>query len=440
MVRMLRLPPLAGLMADPDVDTTDDARMLDRYLRSGHALPPLPMSIGDPYLLGGALPAGLAAYEQQAPQHLAGYSRTPAGLPEARQSIAADTVRSERLDRHASPGADFDLHLTSGTGTRGIMGDFARHLLDADGDGRTPAVLCAYPTWDYAGVFEPLGYEMAYWPLRAEHAWIPDPADIEHALAGIDADPGRRLALVVVNTQHNPTGATWPESVLATLFEAATARGAGILLDDAYRRVVTNDADEVSAPATLLGYFVRADAPERARRRWCRVESFGKVFACNDWGIGSVMAHPETLRAIARHTIQWAFPRGARRQWAIARWLGDPACARYLAGQRAAFGHHRSLWAKSLVGLGWPRELTATGTATPYFLVAVPPAFRTRPDGVDAWRRDLLDRAGLLFSHASITIDGTDAGVPFLRAYLGGGEDVVVEAIRRLEDAEIRYY
>jgi hypothetical protein len=146
------------------------------------------------------------------------------------------------------------------------------------------------------------------------------------------------------------------------------------------------------------------------------------------------------LRAIARHTIQWAFPRGARRQWAMSRWLGDPACARYLAGLRTALGHHRSLWAESLVGLGWPRELTATGTTTPYFLVAVPPAFRTRPDGVDAWRRDLLERTGLLLSHASITIDGTDARVPFLRAYLGGDEDVVVEAIRRLEAAGIRYH
>jgi hypothetical protein len=52
IVRVLELPPLAGLMDDPGVDTTGDARMLAAYLRTGHALPPLPMSIGDPYLLG----------------------------------------------------------------------------------------------------------------------------------------------------------------------------------------------------------------------------------------------------------------------------------------------------------------------------------------------------------------------------------------------------
>jgi N-succinyldiaminopimelate aminotransferase len=438
---VLELPPLDGLMDDPGIDTTGDAQMLGRHLRGRPAVPPLPMSIGDPYLLGGSLPEGLAEYERLAPPHLAGYSRTPAGLPEARRAIAVATVRSQGLDRAdlgVEPGVDFDLHLTSGTGTRGIMGDFARLIL-ADHRGPAPVVLCADPTWDYAGVFEPLGLTMAYWPLRAERGWVPDPADALAVLARIDADPGRRLALVVVNTQHNPTGATWPAAVLSALFEAAVARGAGILLDDAYRFVVTDDAEEVSAPAALFEHFAWTGAAEAARRRWCRVESFGKAFACNDWGIGTVMAHPETLRGIARNTIQWAFPRGARRQWAMARWIDDSACAAYLAGQRAALGHHRALWAKSLVGLGWPRELTATGTATPYFLVAVPPGYRDRPDGADAWRRDLLATTGLLFSHASITLDGTEARVPFLRAYLGGGEAVVVEAIRRLEDGPVRY-
>lgn len=447
MVRMLGLPSIAGLMEDPGVDTSGDAQMLDWYLRAGRSVAPLPMSIGDPYLLGGALPAGLAAYEQQAPHHLAGYSRTPAGLPEARRSIATATVRSLRLDRHASPGEDFDLHLTSGTGTRGIMGDFARHLLDADdardagaaGDGRTPTVLCASPTWDYSGVFMPLGYEMAYWPLRADRGWMPDPADFAGVLAEIDADPRRRLGLVVVNAQHNPTGASWPRDVLMALFEAATSRGAGILVDDAYRFVVTEDADAACAPAVLAEHLASGNAPADARHRWCRVESFGKAFACNDWGIGTVMAHPETLRSIARYTFQWAFPRGARRQWAMARWLDDPACGRYLAEQRAALGHHRALWAKSLQRLGWPRELTAVGTATPYFLVAVPPAYLARTDGISAWRRDLLDRTGVLLSYASITLDGVDAEVPFLRAYLGGGDEAVVEAIRRLEDADLRY-
>jgi N-succinyldiaminopimelate aminotransferase len=275
--------------------------------------------------------------------------------------------------------------------------------------------------------------------LHADRGWVPDPADLAGVLAEIDADPRRRLALVVVNAQHNPTGADWPRDVLTGLFEAAARRDAGILLDDAYRFVVTDDAEAVCAPAVLLEYLAHADAPAGAWRRWCRVESFGKAFACNDWGIGTVMAHPETLRSIARYTIQWAFPRGARRQWAMARWLADPACARYLAAQRASLAHNRSLWAKSLLRLGWPPELTAPGTATPYFLVAVPPGYLARPDGNSAWRQDLLDRTGILFSYASITLDRTDAEVPFLRAYLGGGDEVVVEAIRRLEDADVRY-
>jgi aspartate/methionine/tyrosine aminotransferase len=280
---------------------------------------------------------------------------------------------------------------------------------------------------------------MKFWPLRPQNGWLPDLADVQTAICEIDETPDEYLALVVVNAQHNPTGRSWPVSILRGLFEAATSRRAAILLDDPYYFVVTDDIAPVSAPQVLLEHFANKQVPESVKRSWCRVQSFGKAFMCNHWGIGSVMAHPETLRSLAKYTFEWAFPREGTRQWAMAHWLADPACDEYLAQQRAVLRRKRTMWADALRDFGWPAQLTPVGEATPYFLVALPPKYLTRSNAMTSWRQDILNSTGILFSYASIEQEGTEADVPFLRAYLGGDESVVFEAIRRFQNTGIRY-
>ena len=438
-LRPPKLPFLGGLMEDPGVDTHDDARMLAAYLQSGKKLPPLAMSIGDPYLLGGQLPKGLAAYERKAPKHLGGYNRTPAGNPEARRMILDHTIRVHKLDRYAVPETDFNLHLTSATGTRGIMHDFGRYVLDAKKDTRVPIVLCASPTWDYAGVFEPLGFRMHFWQLRPEHGWLPQAEDINAALKAIDDNPKYRLAIVAINAQHSPTARSWPPAILRQLFAAATSRGAGILLDDPYYHVSVEGFTPASAATLLLEHLAKCDTPVEAQRLWCRTESFGKAFVCNNWGIGSIMGHPEMLNRLAKYTFEWAFHRESLRQWAMAHWLNDPMCEEYLSEEQAALKQKRTMWAKTLRELGWPVKLTPIGEVTPYYLVAVPPKYASQKKGVAKWRQLLMDNAGMLLSYASIEQAGTKADAPYLRALLSGSVEVVAEAIRRLQKAGIRY-
>jgi hypothetical protein len=123
----------------------------------------------------------------------------------------------------------------------------------------------------------------------------------------------------------------------------------------------------------------------------------------------------------------------------MAKWLTDPACDAYLSQQRGALGRKRRLWFDTLKELGWPEHTMTVGEATPYFLVAIPPAYKDDPNGAAVWRQKILNTTGILLSYASIEQEGTDADIPFLRAYLGGGEEVVVEAVRRLKAANIRY-
>jgi len=427
-------------MEDSGVDTHDDAHMFAAYLKSGKKLPPLAMSIGDPYLLGGQLPKGLAAYERKAPPYLGGYNRTPAGNPEARRLLLAHTVRVHKLDQYAVPEKDFNLHLTSATGTRGIMHDFGRYVLDrTKKDKRRPVVLCASPTWDYAGIFEPLGYTMQFWPLKPEHDWFPQKQDIEAALTAIDNNPKYRLAMIAVNAQHSPTARSWPSDILHQLFTAATSRGAGILLDDPYFHVSVEGFEPASAVTVLLEHLAKSDTPTQAQRLWCRTESFGKAFVCNNWGIGSIMGHPDTLNSLAKYTFEWAFHRESLRQWAMAHWITDPACDEYLADQRKELKQKRTMWTDALRELGWPTRLTPVGEVTPYYLVAVPPKYAAQKDGVAKWRQLLMDDAGMLLSYASIEQAGTEADAPYLRALLSGSIEVVAEAIRRLKKATIRY-
>lgn len=439
-LRPPKLPFLGGLMEDPGVDTHDDARMLAAYVKSGKKLPPLAMSIGDPYLLGAVLPKGLAAYERKAPKYLGGYNRTPAGNPEARRLILDHTVRTHKLNQYATPEKDFNLHLTSATGTRGIMHDFARYILDRTRkDKRTPVVLCASPAWDYAGIFEPLGFTMQFWALKPEHDWLPQAKDIEATLKMIDGNPKYRLAMVAINAQHSPTGRSWPPAILRQLFAAATSRGAGILLDDPYYYVSVEGFDPASAATLLLEHLAQPNTPTEARRLWCRTESFGKAFVCNNWGIGSIMGHPDMLNRLAGYTFEWAFPRESLRQWAMAHWLTDPACDEYLAEDRSLLKQKRTMWTEALRDLGWPVKLTPVGEVTPYYLVAVPPKYANQKDGVAKWRQMLMDDAGMLLSYASIEQAGTQADAPYLRALLSGSVEVVAEAIRRLKKAEVRY-
>ncbi|MGA8116296.1 MAG: pyridoxal phosphate-dependent aminotransferase [Actinocatenispora sp.] len=434
---------LAAYTADT-VPTHPDAQLLRTWLATRPDLDPIPLSIGDPGFTGSAPPAGLRDLLAEAPQHTHGYQYTGWGLPEARQLIAQHLVDEQHLAEHATPSDDFDIALTS-HGTRAVMRDFGRWLLTQHpGERRAPVALCATPGWDYAGPLESAGYQMRHWPLRVEHGWWPHLDDIDTALHALDHDPDARLGLVVINAQHNPTGRSWPSGTVRHLIHAAHQRGAGILLDDPYYAVHTGQPDAVPCPALrelLAILHANPPAPSRtgpARRHWCAVRSLGKQFAVNGWGVGTVTAHPDTLNALDQSAFAWAFPGGADRQWAMARWLTDDASARWTAGQRATLRGARTALTTALRDLGWPADTVPAGECTPYALIPVPRAYHRQPGGAARWRTDLLAATGVLLAPA--TIEHPDLDAPYLRIYLGAAPDVLDEALTRIRRAGVTYH
>ncbi|MGM1060629.1 pyridoxal phosphate-dependent aminotransferase [Saccharothrix sp. Mg75] len=436
---------ISEFVHDPGFPVYRDARLIDEYLNSGRAMPPLMTSIGDPSFTSAQVPQRLLDYAREVPRELHGYQASMGGLPAARQAIADYLIRTTGLDHVGQYGDDFQIALTAG-GTRGVIGDFGRLLraraATSGGDRAVPVALCANPCWDYAGPLAEAGFEMVYWPLRADNNWLPDIADAQNVAGKVAAQSSRRLAMVIVNAQHNPTGRGWSLETLIGLFELAAAHNAAVLLDDPYFEVRTPNAVPVSAPAALLEFL--ADSRNSKRKLdWCAVRSLGKQVGVNGWGVGTLIANPDTLKVLLDFAFRRRFPGNAHHEWAVAQYLADPISEQDAIAQREALADKRSRFACTLQELGWPKEMISPGEFTPYVLVAIPTAWARLPDGAEQYRRYLLDRTGILIAHASIedsSLGGVDSETRWVRFYLGVADEVFATILDRLATAAITYH
>jgi aspartate/methionine/tyrosine aminotransferase len=89
------------------------------------------------------------------------------------------------------------------------------------------------------------GATVKRWELREEEGWRFDLAALERLLDD-------RTRLIVVNTPHNPTGATMPPADFRRLHALCEERGIWLLSDEAYRWL-TFSGEEPAPPARSLG-------------------------------------------------------------------------------------------------------------------------------------------------------------------------------------------
>lgn len=386
---------------------------------------------------------GLIAALADLPPHAHGYVISQYGLPRLQRALRTAIAEGHRLPADAEPSRDYEVAVTHG-GTRTAMFDFARLLVRDDGlsqNGSTkvrPVAIAALPGWDYATVFESVGYRMRYLRVGDHENAAPSPWDIDDAAGTIASSGTERLAAVIINAQHNPTGSNWSEETVRHLVRTAISADAAVLIDDAYFGVHDPALTPTSALRVLLEEL--RDAPRRARKRWLAVRSLGKQFHCNGWGIGAATAHPETLDALVNTLLfHRGFASAIPLQEAMATWLQDPAADDYLAESGREYAIKRIAVREFLVSrLGYRPDSLQLGAFAPFARIPVPDLPHRRiPPGTDDFRQDCFRRTGVLIG-GDRSYGGPHAARETrarFRLFLGPPLPVLMEGLTRIADA-----
>ncbi len=142
------------------------------------------------------------------------------GLPALREAVASWVAR--RFGAALDP----DTEVVPTLGSKEAIFQFAQIVVDRSGRRNLVAVTTpGYPVPARGAQFA--GAEVVELPLRREHGFLPDRADI-------DALAWDRLAVLWVNTPNNPTGAVADLALLGRLADRCAAAGAVLACDEAY--------------------------------------------------------------------------------------------------------------------------------------------------------------------------------------------------------------
>jgi aspartate/methionine/tyrosine aminotransferase len=210
----------------------------------------------------GAPPAALAAAKAAMARDPLGYSDA-LGAAALRQALSDWYARTHRVE--VPPG-----RIVITTGASGAF-QLAFLALLADGDGAVMA-RPGYPP--YRHILSALGFRAVEVDGAAEDGFQLTAALLERAC---DAHP--RVAAAVLASPANPTGAILPAAALATLSQAAKARGVQLISDEIYHGL-----DPDGRAVTALR--VEPDA--------IVINSFSKYWAMTGWRVGWLVA-PERL-------------------------------------------------------------------------------------------------------------------------------------------------
>ena len=234
------------------------ARRHGRFIDLTVSNPTLP-ALGLPDL-SGTLAAALARHPASV------YTPTPAGLPRAREAVAA----AYRAAGHAID-ADRIVLTASSSESCGLL----FKLLGDPGD----AVLVpapSYPLFDYLVRLEgltPIAYRSRYEPPGR---WHLDTQSLD-AAAGTAAHAGRRVAAIVTVNPNNPTGAALDAGEASALEERCRLHGAALIADEVFSDFVRRPpsghvpclaARDTSVPTFSLGGLSKSCALPQLKLGW----------------------------------------------------------------------------------------------------------------------------------------------------------------------------
>ncbi|WP_020405827.1 aminotransferase class I/II-fold pyridoxal phosphate-dependent enzyme [Hahella ganghwensis] len=375
-----------------------------------------------------------------------GYAECGYGIQRHRDFLRQFIVREHDLSGLENSGAgEIDVGCLAMT-TRMAMYDLAKVVYQefkVRWPGQQPVALVPTPGWDYRGIFRDVGFDVSYLPIRPQKGWKPDLAEWKDLVGAYRQHPTKRVALVVSNPQHNPTGRQWPIEVTEFLLLLCAEETAYLLIDDAYfgvhdpRIPIVNHLKAVLQKLNEKGgsnAMVRSGMFER----WVATRPFGKQFSCNTMGVAAITSSPALLRRLARESWINRYHCNTHNAEVMCAWLATDAAADWTVETGMLYTRQKERVKDKLIHqLGWPEQGVCIGPSTSYMMFAVPEVYQSEPEGIDRFRDDLFYATGTLLC---ASLFNQQAPAPYVRMHLGSHPDIIDEFIRRWWEAGLHYH
>jgi N-succinyldiaminopimelate aminotransferase len=244
------------------------------------------------------------------------------------------------------------------------------------------------------------------------------PPDFRLDLDRLRAVVTDRTRLILLNSPHNPTGTVLTDAELAAVAELAVERDLVVVTDEVYEHMTYDVAHRPIA--TLPGM----------RERTLSISSAGKTFSFTGWKVGWATGPAPLVRAVLMAKQFLTFVSGAPFQPAVAVGLRLPDT--YFADLRTSLAGKRDRLCAGLTEVGFG-VFVPQGT---YFVTAdVRPLGWT--DGLE-FCRALPRSAGVVAIPHQVFYDDVEAGRPLVRFAFCKRDEVLAEAVARLQTLDPR--
>jgi LL-diaminopimelate aminotransferase len=270
-------------------------------------------------------------------------------------------------------------------------------------------VLCPSPGYPVYNNFTLLvGGEPYTLELKPENGFLPD-------LQSLPADIVSRAKLLFLNYPNNPTGAIASQSFIEETI--AFCRDNNILLchDNAYSEMTF---DGYRAPSFL--------SVPGAKDVCIEMFSLSKMYNMTGWRVGFAVGNPQAISALG--TIKNNCDSGVFKAIQRAAIVGLAQSDALLNGLNTIYAKRRDIFAQGLNEMGW----TFTPSAATFYMWVPVPLGYTDPEFVEL----MLEKCDIVIAPG---MGYGKAGQQFFRVALTQSEDRIIEAVRRMKHAGIRF-
>jgi N-succinyldiaminopimelate aminotransferase len=322
------------------------------------------------------------------------------GRPELRAAIARHQKRYYDVDVDA----DSEVLVTVGA-TEAVSASVL--ALAGPGD----EVVVFEPYYDsYAAAISLAGATRVAVPLRPTAPGERFTFDPEEFRAAITP----RTRVVLINSPHNPTGTVLTRAELDVITTACIDHDLIAIADEVYEHLVYDDAVHIPV-ATMPGM----------RERTVSISSAGKSFSVTGWKIGWICATPDLVRAVNTVKQFLTYTHSAPMQLAVAYALDNEMP--WVEELCESLATRRDRLARGLETVG----LTVTRPQGTYFIQADVRAVGLT-DG-ESYARELPRTKGVVGIPTAVFCDRDDVGRPFVRFAFCKRDEVLDDAVSRLQ-------